>query len=145
MNYIKHVGIYVEHLNEMQEFYARVFDMKILVDKERDSGTLYETLYEQKNAGARISKLITEYGAKTGQGDMIEFIQTDYGKAACTVSEKIYMPGTFHIAMGVDDMDEVVDRIREAGGSVCTEIIHKGSRKCCFCRDIEGNWIELLE
>lgn len=159
MNYFKHTGIYVDNLLLMSEFYKKTFDLIAICENETDAGRLYEELYGVPNAKVVITKLISEYGKVNGQGDMLELIQL-CGDEYCRglyqedvleaengrrKARYIYQTGMKHIAIGVDDISGVINKVCLNGGTKLTEILSKGERRCCFCKDPEGNFIEVIE
>lgn len=159
MNYFKHTGIYVDNLLLMSEFYKKTFDLLPVCENEPDEGKLYEDLYGFPDAKVIITKLVSEYGRLNGKGDMLELIQLcmdwDYrsvysekvlgGEESKRKERYIYQTGMAHIAIGVADIDKVLKKLHLNGGIMLTDILLKGSRKCCFCKDPEGNFIEVIE
>jgi catechol 2,3-dioxygenase-like lactoylglutathione lyase family enzyme len=150
MIYIKHVGIYVDKIEQLSVFYQKIFDMHIICDKIKDSGELYDQLFGLKGCEVVITKLITPYGKETGYGEMLELIKplcsvAQKDKAELSAEKHIYQYGTAHISFGVDDIQETVKSVIEQGGKKKTDIIIIGNRKCCFVVDPEGNWIELIQ
>lgn len=144
MNYIKHIGIYVKNLEEMTMFYSKALEMKIICSNYTDKGILYEQLYGTP-AVVEISKLITEYGSKTGQGEMIELIKVVEGATSLEVFRNVEDIGLSHVSIGVNNIDDAVQRINMYGGMSITEVIDINGKKCCFCKDIEGNVLELIQ
>lgn len=150
MNYFKHTGLYVDNLLLMTKFYKETFDLIPICENEPDAGRLYEELYGMPDAKVTITKLISEYGKVTGQGDMLELIQLCLEKRQECFDvggkkKRIYQTGMAHVAIGVDDIDNIIKKLKLNGGSALTEILTKGERKCCFCTDPEGNFIEVIE
>lgn len=146
MELIKHIGIYVDDEIVEKNFYMNVFSMRIICENFEDEGEVYNQLLGEQNVKVSITKLITERGIDTGLGDMIELIklkssvskQNKIDRAICDV-------GLSHFSIGVDGIEDTVNRILKNGGGKITDIIKIGERKCCFCYDPEGNGIELIE
>ena len=75
---------------------------------------------------------------------MIELIhvfheeQTENKRNICDV-------GMSHIAFEVEDIHKTRQMILAFGGESVTEVVQIGNRKCCFCKDPEGNGIELIQ
>ena len=147
MKYIKHIGIYVNNLDIMTIFYQTVFDLIPISTKEKDYGGWLEQLGGEAGSEIYITKLITQLGAKNQIGDMIELVQ---------VSEKIdhknvevrnmIEPGTTHIAFGVEDIFNTANRIEKCGGKiVVTPTRRLNGKWFSFARDIENNWLELIQ
>ncbi len=141
---LRHVGIYVNDLELMENFYKKTFTMKILKSRELLGNSLVEQLLGNERK-VFISKLITPYGCNTGIGDMIELVKFIDNNEIINIDRKIYIPGTAHLAFGVDNIDEICINIIDYGGSKKTEIVKVEDRKACFCVDPEGNWIELIQ
>ena len=147
MTNIRHTGIYVKNIEKETHFYKECFSMAAICENLSDSGELYEQLLGYEGAKVLITKLISEYGKETGQGDMIELIYVIPSERTVTKSilREIADIGLSHIAIGVENIEETVCRIVTNGGKSITKILQIGSRKCCFCQDPEGNGIELIQ
>ncbi len=138
---LKHAGIYVADLKKMEEFYSQVFDMYFICRNQLFKHPLLVDLLKEEQQ-VRISKLVTEYGKKTGIGDMVELIEMG-NKSIIVPDKKIY--GSTHLAFGVQDMKKTVEKIVILGGKQKTEIYDMGNGNlCCFCTDPENNWLELI-
>lgn len=144
MIYVKHIGIYVDDIETEEQFYKNVFEMKVICDAVQEQNEMLCALFHDGKGKALITKLITPLGTNTGMGEMVELIKID-GKNETKEQEKeIYETGTAHVCFGVDDIVDVVERVKENGGSQKTQIYRLGERYCVFCTDPEGNWIELI-
>ena len=145
MIHIKHVGIYVENLSKMTEFYKNSFGMKTICENVEDSSELIKQLFGAKTQ-VHITKLITERGAETKVGDMIELIQASSEFTRGTAAKKVYEAGNAHISLGITDIEAVTKHLIQQGGKKETDILVMGNgNRCCFCTDPEGNWIELIQ
>ncbi len=146
---IRHTGIYVDDIETMEKFYIHVFDMHIICSQEPDEGELFDELLGTQSAKILTSKLVTPYGKKQGQGDMIELVKVVSEMDSLprlSKDRKISVPGMMHIALGIYDMDDTLSRIITSGGEQKTKVtIMKNGNKCCFCVDPEGNWLELIQ
>lgn len=111
----RHTGIYVKDLQKMADFYKSVFSMHVICENFADSGPLYDDLLSTSGASVHITKLITDYGKESHHGDMIELIQVDDTEQP-THERKICDIGLSHVAFGVTDMTECVNRLRNRGG-----------------------------
>ncbi|WP_276838446.1 VOC family protein [Anaerovibrio lipolyticus] len=142
---LRHVGIYVNNLKRETDFYRQVFNMhEICNDVEQKDELIDELLSVHESV--RITKLITEHGKLTGAGDMVELVEYPHSPYKDSVDYEIYKPGVAHLGFGIDDMDEVISRLKMLGGKQKTSVhIMPNGNKCCFCQDPEGNWIELIE
>lgn len=141
----RHTGLYVENLEKMLEFYKNVFSMYEICVNVRQEDALISDLFNDDKALVTFSKLITEQGKVNGRGDMLELLHVEVGNYPA-VKGPIFRTGTMHIGFGVDDIDDVTDRLVKAGGQMVTEIhTMPNGKKCCFCLDPEGNGIELIQ
>lgn len=144
---IKHAGIYVNDLKAMENFYQDVFDMYYICQGQKFEHGLMNDLLKSTGITCKITKLITEYGKKTGIGDMLELIEVDWDKSGkeAQCSKKTEIWENTHVAFEVNDMTAVIEKIIKNGGKQKTEIHDMGNgRLCCFCTDPENNWIELI-
>ena len=68
------------------------------------------------------------------------------GPAKNVEDKFIYDQSVVHICFSVENIKYVVDQLKKSSGKQCTDI-HEMSNgnKCCFCKDPEGNWLELIE
>ncbi len=146
---IRHTGIYVNDICKLENFYTEVFQMIPICSMEPDKGKIFDELLGVCDVEILTTKLVTPYGKKNGQGDMLELVKIQSGQLvlpALPPNYPIAMVGMGHIAFGVDDMQETVNEIRKRGGTQNTKIVSMHNKNlCCFCRDSEGNWIELIQ
>lgn len=140
---LRHVGVYVSELERMETFYKNVFLMTVIQSRVFTENSLLDELLG--NRQAIISKLITPYGGISGTGDMVELVEVCGENAEEHIVGEVFIPGTAHIAFGVDDISATVDRVIKNGGCRKTSIVEIGINKCCFCVDPEGNWLELIQ
>ena len=141
---LRHTGIYVRDLARMASFYREVFHMHAICENVEQEDALLADLFGAAGAKVRITKLITEQGKASGVGDMLELLElvVPAGK-----EEKAPQPiaAGLHIAFGVRDMEATRAAILAHGGSAATRVHAMGNGNlCCFCRDPEGNWLELI-
>ena len=82
------------------------------------------------------------------EGTQLEIFQ--YNLQDDTSSQAINLTGLGHIAIDVDDIDVVTDKLLAAGGSLVGKQIHrtyadKPDLFIHYVRDCEGNIIELMD
>lgn len=143
---IRHIGIYVKNIEYMTEFYKNVFQMVPVCEKQKDKNELLDELLKYKNTTIITTKLITPTGEITGQGDMIELVKVMTGPYQEVLSEPVYNIGVMHIAIGVEDIQKIMNLIIKNGGCQKTAIVtHINGNQFAFATDPEGNWIELIE
>lgn len=142
---MKHIGIYTQNFEQMVKFYKEILGLIELVNYT-DYGMHLDKILKTQNIEANICKLITPMGKKNGSGDMIELIGMRNNPLNSTERE-LFAPGLSHIAFEVDDIFSLYESIvRNGGQGVCEPMIVKDSGNyMSFCRDIEGNYIELIQ
>ena len=141
---LRHTGIYVRDLARMASFYREVFHMHTICEAVEQADALLADLFGVPVARVRITKLITEQGRASGTGDMLELLEL---VAPVGKEEKAPQPiaAGLHIAFGVRDMEATRMAIAAHGGACATRVHDMGNGNlCCFCRDPEGNWLELI-
>lgn len=138
---IRHVGIYTENLEKMKAFYCENFNFKEKIHNV-ENGTYIDTILGLNGAQIELYKLVSPCG------EMLELLQytgdleTDNNKA-----EQVWKKGQSHIAVTVDDIDAFYEKLCLKS----VEFISKpcaspdGFAKVCFCKDPEGNFIEIVE
>lgn len=137
---VRHTGIYVKDLESMVSFYKDIFDLKVVV-RQQESGCYIDTIFNEKNVKIQVCKL--EFKNKT-MIELIHFVQTD---DLPDWGEKIYRCGKMHIAVTVDSAMEIHRKLKERECEVFSEPCEAPDGKAIvfFARDIEGNYLELVE
>lgn len=137
---IRHTGIYVNNLELMKEFYREHFDMEVALHAIEE-GTYIDTLLGLNSARLEIYKLTAP------KGGMIELLK--YDKSGCVLKDKemVWETGKMHIALTVNNVEQKYQELSQSGipflSVPCTA--PDGKAKVCFCRDPEGNYLELVE
>ncbi|MCX4344908.1 MAG: VOC family protein [Kineothrix sp.] len=140
MNGIRHTGIYVKDLKAMVFFYKEVFGLKTAVH-QRENGIYTDTIFHEENVDIEVYKL--EFANKT----MLELIHYQGFTDSPDREEKIYRCGKMHIAITVDSAWEMYGKLRERNCNILSEPCDSpdGKARVFFARDIEGNYLELVE
>ena len=128
---IDHVGIVVRDLDASVEWYRAHFG--------------FEKLTEYSFPGARV--------AFVGKGDLrLEFFQTDGATEMATERQErrtnLRIGGINHFAIGVDDLDQALAELREAGVDIESEPAMVGDGcgdRFAFVRDNERMLVELFQ
>lgn len=145
----KHIGIYVKDIEKMSIFYEKVFKFIIIKKNQRERGIHIDALLGVKNAELITTKMISEYGKENGNGDMLELIKIDDASYHSTekVIKSFYDTGVMHIALSVDNIEEVADFFVIFGGKILVKplIIPENENKIFFGCDPEENFIEIIE
>ena len=146
MDNIKHVGIYVNDLKSMRHFYEMGLNMKVIQSDCYDSAFFYDQLVGKPNAKVKIVKLITDRGAETRVGDMIELIEVVGSVTITPQGKRISSVGTMHVAFGVSDIHRSINSIRDFGGEVIVAPFQRENGNwLAFAKDVEGNWLEIIQ
>lgn len=134
-----HVGIYVKDLDKMTNFYKQCFAMDIQVENFVAHNDLLDSLLEVSGSKLLVTKLVKD-------DFMIELVQVTYGKQDNAICNKLTDISAIHLCFTVEDIDSVIVNVENCGGSKVTEVLEKpDGSKMCFCKDVEGNFLELIE
>lgn len=145
---LDHVNLVVENLEEISRFYCRVLGMDV-AKRATISGPWIEAITGLTDAVADVIYLDT----KTPVGLELISYRQPLGERADRQS-RANTPGIRHIAFRVKDIDAVVDRLRETGATLLSEVQQvpaeqvdfAGLRKqIVYFLDPEGNLVELCE
>lgn len=115
---IEHVGIFSKDTKALKDWYIDMFGWKVVYDNGK--GT---------------------YFLKADDGGMIEFVQSDVDGG----KQEMKATGIRHIAISVDNFDELTDKLLKAGVKVLTEaaVSAKGIGTMFF-EDPDGNVLHLI-
>ncbi len=140
MQGVRHTGIYVRDLEGMISFYKNVFELKMVV-RQIESGVFTDTIFNERKIEIDVCKL--EFPNHT----MIELIHFIAEEQLPNWQEKIYQCGKMHIAITVDSADAMYQKLKEAGCILLSEPCNApdGRARVFFARDVEGNYLELVE
>ena len=147
---MRHAGVYVRDLAQMQTFYQQVFHMHILCDALELQNALLPALMDGEEGCLHMTKLITEQGKISGYGDMVELLEVSprphcFNEKGTDIHD-ITMPGNVHLCFGVDDLDATLMDIKHYGGTVVIDTLFlDNGRKCAFAADPEGNILEMIQ
>lgn len=144
---LKHIGVYVNDLENETRFYKNVFNMMTVCETNVEENLLLDDLFKKDNVKIYTTKLITEFGKKQKTGDMIELIKVISFHPDDTIdNDSIWTTGMMHIALGVSDIEDTIKLLIANGGKMMTQIhTMSNGNKCVFAKDPEGNWIEIIQ
>lgn len=139
MKGMRHTGIVVKDLKKQLYFYRDLLDLK-LVRKAVESGEYIDAVCGLKKVKVTTIKLAAK---DTSQVELLKF-KTHKGKA---IKRRIFDYGLTHISFSVSNVDNIYRRLLKAGARFISRPLmsHNGYAKVAFCRDFEGNLIELVE
>jgi len=137
---IRHAGLVVKDLKEALHFYRDLLGFKI-VKKMVESGEYINVVCATKDTKVMTVKLAA------GDNNLIELLCFFPPLASKVNFKKFNTPGFSHISCTVKNIEKEYKRLKEAGirfNSLPQES-PDGYAKVVFCRDPEGNFIELVE
>ena len=87
------------------------------------------------------------YKLVTIDGCMIELLKMNPEVDKDVHSDQIFNKGCAHIAFTVSDIDGMYERLKKEGLSFNSPplLSRDNEHRVCFCRDPEGNYMELVE
>jgi len=123
------------------EFYRDLLGLKIQGTTD-EKGDFISQLLSNENIEVKTVKLSADDNATR-----IELLQFFSPKSNQNEKIGLLRPGFTHVALTVSNLDETYSRLRENNVQFnCPPTISpNGKLKVTFCRDFEGNHLELIE
>ena len=137
---IRHTGIVVNELKDSLFFYTELLGFKV-VKKMIESGNYINNMLSLKDVKVTTIKLAAP------DGNLIELLYYHSHRGINKGQKEIFEPGLSHMAFTVDDLDKEYDRLTKAGITFNAPPQFSPDRfaKVTFCKDPDGNLIELVE
>lgn len=137
---IRHTGITVRHIPLALRFYRDLLGLKVVKDFVEE-GTYIETISGFGNIKLRMVKLVSD------NDEMIELLEYEYHQETKVPIRFLHEIGIRHIAFEVDSIMNIYLDLNNAGIKFISEPIVSpdGYAKVAFCKDFDGNLIELVE
>ncbi|MEO1486121.1 MAG: VOC family protein [Bacteroidota bacterium] len=141
-----HTNIISKDWRKLVTFYTQTFDCKLVPPIRKQSGSWLEKGTGMKNAALEGAHLrLPGYGE---QGPTLEIYQYE-----SVTTQEMPFPnhqGFGHIAFEVENVLEIVESLKQNGGTLAGEITQKqvegvGEITFVYARDPEGNLIELQQ
>jgi catechol 2,3-dioxygenase-like lactoylglutathione lyase family enzyme len=138
---IRHVGLVVSNMEKALEFYQNLLGLKIQGTTE-EKGDFINQLLVGKSIELKTIKLSADDNATR-----IELLEFANSKSNQNKKTELSIPGFTHISLTVNNLDEMYLRLRNAGVQFnCPpKLSLDGKLKVTFCKDFEGNYLELIE
>ncbi len=138
MSNLRHCGIVVKDLDKMNKFYKLLGFEEVINTKE--NGEFIDNLIGKKNISINIVKL-----KSTSNNCIVELLQYKIKNSRSKI--KLYEQGLSHIAITVNDIDKIISILKLNGAEfISAPLLSPDNKvKVCFCKDIEGNFLELVE
>lgn len=133
---VRHVGLVVRDMKKMVRFYQTFLGFKVMEDFV-ESGPYIENLLGFPKAKVWMIKLVAE------EGGMIELLRFDLRKRQ--LPRALNRPGFTHLALTVRSLKECLRSRCGLKGISAPLVAPNGKAMVAFCRDPEGNFLELVE
>ncbi len=124
----------------MKDFYCRHFDMEIVVH-DTEQGEYIATILGIPGISVELYKL------ERRDGTMIELLKPNIEKSNEAYADSMTCFGCLHIAFTVDSLEPLYQKmITEDVRFISAPVVSPNKKACvCFCRDPEGNYLELVQ
>ena len=136
---LRHVGLIVDDIETSLKLYRDILGFVPEVDQV-EHGEFFEHLTGIATGQARTCKCYAEDGSCI---ELIEFYSHDNTKR----NKELLSQGFNHIALNVQELDSLYKDLLEFGLDFVGEpkLNDHKTAKVCFCKDKEGNLLELVE
>ena len=140
MKTIRHIGIVVTDLEKSLLFYRDILGLSVQRDM-LEQGEFIDSISNLKNVKVRTIKMSAD------DGNLVELLWYKSHPRKPGGEKEICKIGVSQVAFTVEDIDYEYKRLKEKGVKFhCPPQISPDNRaKVTFCRDPEGNPIELVE
>lgn len=140
MKAIRHTGIVVSNLANAIKFYQDLLGFKT-VKKMDESGSYIDNISNLKDVKVTTIKMSMD------DGNLIELLYYYSHKRYALNQREMCDIGISHLAFTVENLEAEYNRLKEEGVKFIAppQISSDGYAKVTFCRDPDGNLIELVE
>ncbi|WP_170952892.1 VOC family protein [Synechococcus sp. UW179B] len=140
MNTIRHIGIVVKNPEESLVFWRDLLGFTVYADN-LEEGSFIDSILNQANTTVRTIKLRDE---KNQSVELLHFRDLSSDLSQPTT---LFTPGITHIALQVQDIHEIVLRLRDNGYRSLSEpnIAPNQKAKVVFINGPENLYLELVE
>ena len=136
---LRHTGLVVVDLDRAIEFWCDTLGLKVLRRME-ESGRDLASVMGLEDVTVTTVKLIDP------NGGILELLRFHSHTDVPEWVGRIYSTGLSHVALTVDDVDAICQKVAELGGSHNpVRLSSDGGAKMTFCRGPEGVLVELVE
>ena len=142
-----HVGVRVSNIADAMQFYRGVLGARVLVDPYEVTGDVADSITGHRGATMRMAQLAFD-GDTGGFVELFEFAPAELapdGPVPYTHQQVL------HFGLQVDDVDATLASVEAAGGSRVfdpRQMVDADTKTVitfCYCRDPDGNVIELAD
>jgi len=137
---IRHIGIVVQDMDLMTNFYTDTFGFKSNL-LQNESGPFISTILGHENIKVTTHKFLDE------KGQCLELLFFPDKPKMNKHRKDLFNLGIAHMALTVSDIDSIYDKLVSQGISFISPIQYAPGNKVkvVFCEDPEGNYLELVE
>lgn len=137
---IRHTGIVVSNLESALHFYTDLLGFKV-VKQMNESGDYIDNMSALKDVKVTTVKIAAP------DGNLIELLHYNSHLRVPKEGRQLCEIGISHIAFTVEDLEQEYNRLTMAGiiFNAPPQLSPDGYAKVTFCKDPDGNLIELVE
>lgn len=138
---VRHAGVSVTDMERSLHFYRDLLGLAVLV-LANEHGAVLEEVLGFPDVRVTTAKL----GAPEGV-TLVELLRYDNPRAGAAAAGDVHEIGASHIALTVDDLDDLYGTLSKAGVPFRSppRVSPDGRAKLAFCADPDGTAIELVE
>jgi catechol 2,3-dioxygenase-like lactoylglutathione lyase family enzyme len=138
---VRHLGLVVSNIDKSLEFYHDLLGLHIQ-GKTDEKGSFISKILSHENVELKTVKLSAD-----DNSTRIELLQFKNPKNVKTKKNDLFEPGLTHFSLTVKNLDELYLRLKnlKIEFNYPPIISPNGTLKVAFCRDFEGNYVELIE
>lgn len=133
-----HIGLTVPSIEDAIEFYCGALGCSLLEKFEPGTNPDVRRLVGVADADLRGAMV------RTPGGDSIELVEYRHPRLPKAVMETT-TPSAVHVALRVDSIDDVLQRICKAGATAVSAPVQLGVGRFVYCRDPFGIMLELVD
>jgi catechol 2,3-dioxygenase-like lactoylglutathione lyase family enzyme len=140
INSVRHTGIVVRDLNRSLKFYCALGFVEH--NRATEEGDFIDTVVGFQNTKLEWVKL------KAPDGYLLELLQYhSHPEQKKIVKQRSNQLGCSHLALGVDNIEAICEKIKEIGGDIVNPpaLTIDKQVKVAYCYDNEGNLMEIVE
>ena len=137
---IRHIGLVVSDIDKSLEFYHNILGLKIQ-GKTDENDEFIKKLLKNENSHLKTIKLSTSNNATR-----IELISIK-NKLIHSARKQLNETGLTHISLTVNNLDKIYEVLKQKNVEFnCPPTLSPDKTlKVTFCKDFEGNFLELTE
>ena len=141
MENIRHLGLVVSDMKKSLEFYRDLLGLTIRGQTDEHDEFISKVL-DFTDVKVKTVKL-----SASDNSTRIELLQFENPKKEKSKKISLFEPGFTHVSITVKNLDELFEKLKNHGIEFNSQptISSNGLLKVVFCKDFEGNYLELIE